>query len=359
MFINNLLNKKTRILLFLFTILNSSLSYAEEANQIIDKGEIVIQEIQDGAVILLFHSFGDDNQPDINIGTEQLDNLINYIKNNNFNVIPLAQAVEIIQNGGKLPNKSVVITIDDAFKSVYTVAYPKFKQAGFPFTLFVSSGKVNDNNSAYLNWNEIIEMASNGVDIQAHTVNHSHMTKKEIKENHNEIDSNINDIIKNTNIKPIYFAYPYGEANQEIIEMVKSKNIVAGFSQHSGVYNNTSDQYYIPRFPINEKWGTLERLKLILNTKPFKIKSITPNTPYIKDNNPPNISVVVDDSIDDMSQLNCFRSDTGKVSLEKSDKSFQMVFTTPFKTGRTRINCTIPNKDGTYKWLGLMFTNDK
>jgi len=359
MSINNLLNKYIKILLILFTVLSGSLSYANDENEIIDGGEITTQEVQDGAVILLFHSFGEDNQPNTSVRTEQLDALINYIKNNNFNVIALAQAVETIQGGGKLPNKSVVITIDDAFKSVYTVAYPKFKQAGFPFTLFVSSGNVNNNSSAYMSWNEILDMASNGVDIQAHTVNHNHMTKKRLEVNHNEIESNINDIIQNTNIKPAYFAYPYGEANQEIIDLVKSKNIIAGFSQYSGVYNSTSNQYYIPRFSINEKWGTLERLKLILNTQPFKIKSVMPNNPYIKDNNPPNVSVVVDDSIDDMSNLNCFRSDTGKISLEKTNKSFQMVFSTPFKTGRTRINCTIPNKDGTYKWLGLMFTNDE
>ena len=48
----------------------------------------------------------------------------------------------------------------------------------------------------------------------------------------------------------------------------------------------------MPRFPINEKYGEIERFKTLLKTLPFPFKKIQPEDRYISDkNNPPKVTI--------------------------------------------------------------------
>ncbi len=308
-----------------------------------------------GAVVLLFHRFNENKYPTTNIRTEQLDDMIKYIKDEGFTVVPLPQVVEALKSGSVLPPKAIAITIDDAFKSAYTVAFPKFSEAGIPFTIFVSTQNVNAKNPNYMTWDNLAEMSNAGVDIQNHTNNHPHMVGKEANTLRQEIETSQTDIAMNTGIVPTLFAYPYGEADLEVMEIAKNAGFKASFGQYSGVANATSDMYYLPRFAINESYGTLKRLKLVLNTKPLPVISIQPNNPLITNNNPPQIQFTVSEKIKSLKGLACYQSNVGKVSLEVGNKTAYLDFTKPFKKGRTRINCTIRHPQGGYRWYGFQY----
>ena len=310
---------------------------------------------EQGAIVVLFHRFGENKYPSTNIRTEQLDAFILYLKNNDYKVLPLKDIIQSIQSGKSLPPKTIAITVDDSFKSVYTVAYPKFKEAGFPFTIFVSTEQVNAGNPNYTSWSDIIAMSNTGVDIQNHTVTHPHMVGKGGTEITQEITDSQKQILSHTGIQPTIFAYPYGEADISTMDLIKSLGFSASFGQYSGVINSTSNMFYLPRFSINETYGTLKRLKVVLNTKPFPVTHLKPINPIIKDVNPPQIEFTVGNEIKSLKSMNCYQSGVGKVSLEKSDKTVYLNFSQPFKKGRSRINCTMPHPDGGYRWYGMQY----
>jgi peptidoglycan/xylan/chitin deacetylase (PgdA/CDA1 family) len=66
-------------------------------------------------------------------------------------------------------NKEILITIDDAFQSFYTEAWPYLKKNKIPFILFVSTEPVGKR--GYMNWDEIREIDSESFAMIGH---HSH-----------------------------------------------------------------------------------------------------------------------------------------------------------------------------------------
>ena len=79
------------------------------------------------------------------------------------------------------------------------------------------------------------------------------------------IDANIHDFknlhkifLKEIGKIPSLFAYPYGEADEKIINILKEYKYKVAFGQHSGVINDTSNLYYLPRFSLNERYGEID-----------------------------------------------------------------------------------------------------
>ena len=55
-----------------------------------------------------------------------------YLAQNGYHVLPLARLEDFLAGKTPLPRKSVVITIDDGYRSTYEIAYPILKKYGFP-----------------------------------------------------------------------------------------------------------------------------------------------------------------------------------------------------------------------------------
>lgn len=132
------------------------------------------------------------------------------------------------------------------------------------------------------------------------------------------------------------------------------------FGQHSGVIDETKDLWELPRFPINEKYGELERFKTLMKTLPFKFKDILPKDKYlIKSNNPPNVRIEFYQNINGLNQINCFSNEgnkwrNSKVSFTEKDK-LEIQIVEKFIGERGRINCSLKEKNGYWRWLGIQF----
>ena len=66
----------------------------------------------------------------------------------------------------------------------------------------------------------------------------------------NEIEISNNIFLKELGEIPSLFAFPYGETNEQIINLLKEYKFKVAFGQHSGVINETSNFYYLPRFSL-------------------------------------------------------------------------------------------------------------
>jgi len=98
----------------------------------------------DSAVVLMYHRFGEDRYPETNIKVEQFEAQFELLKKEGYSVIPLSELLVALTDGESLPPNAVVITIDDAYRSIYEIAYPKLRQYGFPFTVFVATDPVDE-----------------------------------------------------------------------------------------------------------------------------------------------------------------------------------------------------------------------
>ena len=85
--------------------------------------------------------------------------------------------LQAINNVEPIKDRSVVITIDDAYSSVYKYAWPIFKKYNLPFTLFVSTDVIDNKTPGYMNWEQIRTLRDHGVTIGSQTKSHPHMFK--------------------------------------------------------------------------------------------------------------------------------------------------------------------------------------
>ena len=157
-----------------------------------------------------------------------------------------------------------------------------------------------------------------------------------------------------------FFSYPFGEYSVNLKKIVADLNFEFAFGQHSGVIDPTKDFLELPRFPINEKYGELKRFKSILKTLPFPYKSITPENRYLKKHeNPPEIKIKFFENLINVQNINCY-SNEGNV-WRKSDIQFisknelVILLKEKFKSERGRINCSLWEEGGKWRWLGIQY----
>ena len=137
-----------------------------------------------------------------------------------------------------------------------------------------------------------------------------------------------------------------------------SKNFKFAFGQHSGVIDLNKDKFELPRFPINEKYGELNRFKSIINYFPLEYKKIFPEEKYLSQStNPPKFEVKFFKEQKNLNNINCYSNEGNK--WKKSNTSLfhhtlSIKFREPFIPRRGRINCSL-NDNGKWRWFGIQF----
>ncbi len=304
----------------------------------------------------MYHKFGISKYPSTSVTISQLEEHINELSKEKYNVKSLNLIVDTIINDGQLPKNIIGISVDDADRSFLTTGWPAFKEKNFPVTLFVNTSTIVENNKNYLNWNEIRKLKSEGVNIGAHSHTHDHMPDLTIEQIKKEIETSNKIFLRELGEIPSLFAYPYGETNQEIIDLLKTYKFKVAFGQHSGVINETSNMYYLPRFSLNEKYGAIDRVKFAANAKGLGVYDFIPSNPKINEN-PPYIGFSLLD-LKLVPSLDCFVFDSkGQIEKElfKFNERIEIRLSRKLTKGRSRINCTAKDSEGNWRWFGHQF----
>ena len=303
----------------------------------------------------MYHRFGESKYPSTNIGIEEFKKHLEMIEKEGIKFIDPKNFEAELKN---VKERKILITIDDGFASFYENAWPILREKQIPFILFVSTREVGKFN--YMSWSQIKEIDESKIGLIG---NHSHtheylidLTPLEIKQ----------DLVQSMDIfktklgsNSIFFSYPFGEYSLKFKKIVKDLNFKYAFGQHSGVIDSSKDLYELPRFPINEKYGKLDRFSTLLKTLPFKYEYIEPREKYIFDNqNPPKVEVKFFDHYKNLNLINCFSNEenvwrNSKITF-KENNLIAINLDGKFVTERGRINCSL--KSGNYfRWLGMQF----
>ncbi|MGK0255721.1 MAG: peptidoglycan/xylan/chitin deacetylase (PgdA/CDA1 family) [Arcobacteraceae bacterium] len=202
------------------------------------------------AHIFVYHRFADDRYPTANTTIKELTKQFDYFKNNNYKVVPLAQILTKLENKEPIPEKWIALTIDDAYKSFYEHGLEIFKKYNYPFSLYVYVKATNNHYGDYMNWEQIKESSKYG-EIGLHSYAHlrlQNLTTSQIIDN-TKLAFDI--FVKNTNIIPLTYAYPYGEFNEKVRDTLKDNfSFRSILNQNTGSINEKTDIYDIPRIAL-------------------------------------------------------------------------------------------------------------
>ncbi len=312
----------------------------------------------DSAVVLLYHRFGEPERPSTNIRLDQFAAHLEELTSGPYTVAKLPGVIEAFESGVELPDRTVVITIDDAFRSVYDEAWPRLRDAGLPFTLFVATDAVDRGSETYMTWSQIRELVDSGlVTVGSQTASHASMPPRRAEDNRAEIMRSNAAFRRELGSAPKLFAYPFGYYSLSAQAVVREAGFDAAFAQTSGVAHGRADRLALPRFALNEQYGGLDRFRLVANALSLPVSEIVPADPVVLDPNPPFYGFTVDQALSEqLDRLACFASGQGKVQVERlAGRRVEVRLTAPLTQRRARVNCTMPGPDGRWRWFGRQF----
>ena len=302
----------------------------------------------------MYHRFNENKYPSTNIQMNIFKNHIKLIKESKYDFIHPDE----FQKNFNLPKKKkkILLTIDDAFQSFYNEAWPYLKKNKIPFILFVSTEPVG--NKGYMTWDQIREIENESFAVIGH---HSHSHEYLIDKTDEEFISDIEkaNIVFKNEIKyvPKLFSYPFGEYSEFMRDYV-SKKFEFAFGQHSGVIDLNKEKFQLPRFPINEDYGKIDRFESIIKTYPLEYENLFPVEKKLnKENNPPDFKVRFFKKQKNINIISCYSNEGGiweKALTKIENNILTITFREPFLPRRGRINCSM-NENGKWRWFGTQF----
>lgn len=314
----------------------------------------------DHAAVLMYHRFGEDRIPSTNIRLEQFDAHVAELTSGRYAVLPLAEIVAKLKRGEALPDRVVAITADDAYASILTEGWPRMKKAGLPFTLFIATEPVDLKVKGYLTWDQLRQLKREGVTIGAHGHTHNSLPLMPREKAQADIARSMERFEAELGEKPALFAYPFGEWSAAVRDVVAEAGYAAGFGQHSGILHGAHDSFWLPRFPMNETYGDIKRLRQALNALPLPVSEIEPADVLVRAGaagNPPVLRFTVAPGVERLNQMVCYTSLGGAPVKALGGNRFEVRPEIAFKPPRDRISCSVPSREeGRFRWFGIQFT---
>ena len=317
-----------------------------------------IQGIDDfGLISLMYHRFEENKYPSTNIRIHDFKKHIKILQENNIRFINPKNFENEIKNNKK--QRKILLTIDDGFSSFYQNAWPLLKKEKIPFILFVSTREVGALN--YMTWDQIKEISKEDfVEIGNHSHTHEYLVDESRDLILDDIQKSISIFKDQLGKNSDFFSYPFGEYSLEFKKLIKTLGFKYAFGQHSGVIDETKDFYELPRFPINEKYGEIKRFNSLTKTLPFRYKEIIPSEKYLlKNKNPPKVKIQFYEGIKNLKSLGCYSNegDSWRQSNIKFEDDLTLLIniSEKFVGERGRINCSLRDPSGFWRWLGIQF----
>lgn len=186
----------------------------------------------------------------LSVSPEVLDQQLSFLASNGYQTISLNDLYDSLENAIPLPPKSVILTFDDGYRDFYTSAFPLLKKYNLRAVVFYIVGYFNY--PGYMTWNMLAEIHNSGlVDIESHTLGHPMLTKIDYIEAKREVVDSKKILEQKLNKKVKYFAYPYGDYDQGVVNLVKEVGYNLAFGTVPGSVLRKSESYTLHRVGIS------------------------------------------------------------------------------------------------------------
>ena len=208
--------------------------------------------------ILCYHQFSaGEATHQLELSAADFEAQLEYLKRNRFRVLSFAEVEEIMLKGQPIPERAVVLTIDDGYRSVYEIAWPILRKHGIKATLFNYTDFIGA--PAAMTWSQMREMADSGlIEIESHAKSHSSLTKQPSDENQSAYVARLREEIRGANrlfqrhmnSTPRFLSYPYGRSSTDASRVASEEGIALAATVTRGRNATYADPYLLHRTMI-------------------------------------------------------------------------------------------------------------
>jgi peptidoglycan/xylan/chitin deacetylase (PgdA/CDA1 family) len=210
--------------------------------------------------VLGYHDFSaTEPETEMRIRTEKFRHQMEMLRELKLPVISMEEFQCWKRGEIDLPERSVMITIDDGWKSVYTDAFPVLKEFGYPFTIFLYTNYIDGGGKA-LTTEMIREMQQHGATIGSHSVGHPYpATVKSVRAQGPEAYQTFLTTQFGTSRQTLEsqfgqtvttYAYPGGFHTEEMFTVAKEAGYESLFTVIPEKVTRDTDDRTLPRYVI-------------------------------------------------------------------------------------------------------------
>lgn len=210
--------------------------------------------------VLGYHDFTTtEPETEMRIHADKFRKQMELIRQMGITVISM-QEFDAWKRGEKaIPEKSMLITVDDGWKSFHELAFPVLKEFDYPFTLFLYKNYVDGGGRA-LTTAMIKEMTAHGGTIGSHSVSHPYPVtfkrkKREGDEAYeqflrHEIGESGRFLRQRFKAPVLTYSYPGGYVTKEMPPLISELGYRYAFTTEPGRVKHDTPDTALPRFMI-------------------------------------------------------------------------------------------------------------
>ena len=179
--------------------------------------------------VLAFHKIGDPPPGSwfptwFYIPEETFTKQLTFLREESWTVIDLSSFLIGLDQPETLPERSVLITFDDAYRSIMGAALGCLRRFNFPAVLFVPSDYIGGTNAfsrgvepeePICTWDDLKLLEQGGISIQSHSASHSKFSRLNPAAQREEIVRSKTVLETGLSKSVATLAYPYGDSGSD------------------------------------------------------------------------------------------------------------------------------------------------
>lgn len=209
--------------------------------------------------ILCYHQFTEAKHAEhrLELASTDFEDQLRYLVEQGYQFLSFAEVEQILAQERTVPAKSVVITIDDGYASVYDIAWPLLKKYRAKATLFVYTDFVGG--GAAMSWPQLRELQSSDlIEVESHGKSHHSLAR--VKEDvdsrsyaerlKGELEGSEEVFSKRLGQMPQFMSYPYGNSSETIARMLNTDGYKLAATVTRGPNGSFVDPFLLHRTMI-------------------------------------------------------------------------------------------------------------
>ena len=203
--------------------------------------------------ILCYHQFTKGTPRNrMQVSVANFEAQMRYLKDNGYRVITLDDLDGFLSGDRPIPERAVVVTIDDGYRSTYDLALPILEKLGLPATLYIYS----DFAGVSMSWDEIRALDGGDViDIQSHSKSHTSMSPNGDEKPGPAYVARVEEEVsvphrifkKRLGVDMEHFAYPYGDTSADVVKLMEKYNYDTAVTVQRGGNASFTHPYLLRR----------------------------------------------------------------------------------------------------------------
>ena len=192
-------------------------------------------------------------QKELEVTVAWLEQKINEYRNKGYTFV----SIDNLPKHGRW----VCLTFDDGYRDNYTVAYPMLKRLGVPFTVYVTSGFIDNQLSMWWYPNQQLGMSSDELQLMdadplctigAHTVSHPKLDTLTREQQYHEIAESKQTLEALLGHEIKHFSFPHGAHNDDTLAICRELGIQTAVQSWGGPLRRGEHLEILPRINIKQ-----------------------------------------------------------------------------------------------------------